>query len=609
MPLRYEQAPSREKPASPLPGLLRRLILAWLVAATVETFVTGARLEGTEFLGQLSLVRLLGVMAAVFGALCLLRQEKLERWAMAAVFGVMAAACLNRNFTWPLAFACLLILGVLAVYGVYGWDGSRQRRFKAPKAPKEYLAMLAVITGIFFLAVSVWTVCRVLTHSTPTFDFGLFAQMFEHMRNTGLPTTTLERDGLLSHFAVHVSPIYYLMLPFYMLVPHPATLQVLQAAVLASAVIPLWKLSKRHGLSDRLSLLLCALLLFYPAYAGGTSYDLHENCFLVPLLLWLFYGLDTGKLWITVLSAVLTLAVKEDAAVYVAVVGLWAALDGLLSHRHNRMLTGAGLFLGAVVWFFLVTGYLAREGDGVMTYRYSNFMVGTDQSLLSVVKAVILSPMKAVYESVDQEKLLFLMQTMLPLLGLPLLTRRYQHYLLLIPYVLVNLMSDYQYQHSIFFQYTYGSTACLFYLTLVNLAEIPWKQLRGRLLGAALAVALVLFGALIVPKVQQYSQLYLDYQGYYSQVEQTLDTIPKEASVSTTTYYSTILYEHEVLYDIRYCTREHLLSTDYVAMSLSAESDCKGFGGVDGLIALLEQLGYEEYQRMGDVLVIYKAPE
>ena len=41
-----------------------------------------------------------------------------------------------------------------------------------------------------------------------------------------------------------------------------------------------------------------------------------------------------------------------------------------------------------------------------------------------------------------------------------------------IPYVLVNLMSDYTYQHDIFFQYTYGSTAFLFYLSVINYEDI-----------------------------------------------------------------------------------------------------------------------------------------
>ena len=38
---------------------------------------------------------------------------------------------------------------------------------------------------------------------------------------TGLPDVSCERDVLMSHFAVHISPIYYLLLPFYALFPSP----------------------------------------------------------------------------------------------------------------------------------------------------------------------------------------------------------------------------------------------------------------------------------------------------------------------------------------------------------------------------------------------------
>ena len=89
-----------------------------------------------------------------------------------------------------------------------------------------------------------------------------------------------------------------------------------------------------------------------------------------------------------------------------------------------------------------------------MTYRYDNFIYDDSASLVTVIKAVVMNPMKALFECVDEEKLKFIGQTMVPLLGLPLLTRRFERYILLIPYVLINLMSDYQYQHDIFFQYT-----------------------------------------------------------------------------------------------------------------------------------------------------------
>ena len=266
----------------------------------------------------------------------------------------------------------------------------------------------------------------------------------------------------------------------------------LQALLLASAVIPLWRIARRHGLSGVTAGLLCALLLLWPAYAGGTSYDVHENKFLTPLLLWLFDFLDRRCVWGVALFSVLTCMVKEDAPVYVAVIALWVVLQALTrtgAERRWGLLTGGAMLVGAVGYFLGVTAWLAADGDGVMSYRYSNFLYDGSDSLFTVIKAVLLSPVRTLWECFKGEKIAFFFLTMGPLLFLPLCTRRYERLVLLIPFLLVNLMSDYTYQHSIFFQYTYGSAACLFYLTAVNLAELPRVWNRPALAATAALLA------------------------------------------------------------------------------------------------------------------------
>lgn len=590
---------------------LRRLILSWLTAVTIEGLLNPVELSDLNSLAKISALRIAAVMAVVFAALWVLSQmsrtARAERWAMAGVFAVLAVYSLVTSFTWSFLAACLLVLAVLTVYALRGWERSKPQTVSAGRGPRTFALLTAGAAAAFFLLVSVWTVCRVYSFCTPTYDFGIFAQMFHSMRTTGLPITTVERDGALSHFAVHVSPIYYLLLPFYCLVPTPATLQVLQAAVLASAVIPLWKLGKHHGLAPGLRCLLCVLLLLYPAYAGGASYDIHENAFLTPLILWLFYGIDRKNGLVTGISAVLTLMVKEDAAVYVAVVALWL-LTKTLVRREGKWGAAAGgiLLVGALVWFAAVTGYLANSGDGVMTYRYQNFIYDGSGSLLSVVKAVLLCPMKAVFECVDAEKLEFIALTLLPLLGLPLITRRYERYVLLIPYILVNLMSDYQYQHSIFFQYTYGATACLFYLTLVNLAELRMERRKTAALVGAVCVAAACFGGQILPKALDYPANCIRYAGYYGNLRQTLSVIPEDASAAATTYYTTYLSQRDTLYDVRYASKEHLLSCDYMALSTTDEKSYKAYGGYEKFIELLEEEGYELIASYSDRLVVYQ---
>lgn len=598
-------------------SLIRHLLIAWLTAATVELLLLPVGLktmEGLKGLAAMSLPRLLivtGVVLALLEGISRLVRHDAQRWMLLGLFVFLAVSVLASSFTWPFLAVCLLVAAALLMYALRGWNCDL-----LPKESGEASAFAAGMTALlalgFFLLVSVWTVCRVYSFSVPTFDFGIFAQMFHSMRTTGLPITTVERDGPLSHFAVHVSPIYYLLLPFYMLVPRPETLQVMQAAVLASAVIPLYLISKRHGLPPFMRTALCALLLLYPAYSGGTSYDIHENAFLTPLILWLFYALDRKNVPLTALFAALTMMVKEDAPVYVAVISLWLLLRGILYRKnHWELVTGAVLLIFSIAYFFAVTGYLASSGDGVMTYRYNNFIYDGSSSLVTVVKAVLLSPMKAVFECVDKEKLEFIGLTLLPLAGIPLLTRRYERLILLIPYILVNLMSDYQYQHDIFFQYTYGSTACLFYLVAVNLADIREQKLRFAALGLALCISASCFGAQILPVATRYPEYCKTYETYYDSLRSVLDTVPDDASVAASTFYTTYLSQRDTLYDVRYASKDHIFSCEYVVLGVTDSHSYKPFNvngkkGYENLVSMLLEQGYEKVNEYEGRLEVYK---
>ena len=613
------ESPNHDKVHTIAASLIRHLLTAWLTAALVEWLLLPVELKtltGLKGLGAMSLPRLLivtGVVLALLVGTSRLLPQRAVRWMMVGLFTVLSAATLASSFTWPLLIACGLVFALLLVYTREGWDSRPMPRQGTQKSPLA-AGMTAVLAIGFFLLVSAWTVGRVYSFSTPTYDFGIFAQMFHSMKTKGLPITTVERDGALSHFAVHVSPIYYLLLPFYMIVPKPATLQVLQAAVLASAVIPLYLIAKRHNLPPFMRTALCALLLLYPAYAGGTSYDIHENAFLTPLILWLFYSLDCKRIPLTALFAALTVMVKEDAAVYVAVIALWLLLKGILcKNRKWELAVGAVLLVSAIGYFFAVTAYLASSGDGVMTYRYNNFIYDGSSSLVTVIKAVLLSPMKAVFECVDKEKLAFIGLTLLPLAGIPLLTRRYERLVLLIPYILVNLMSDYQYQHDIFFQYTYGSTACLMYLTAVNLADMKKNEVRVVALGLALCISATCFGAKIMPKAMQYPKQCKTYQGYYDQLRDVLDTVPEGASVAATTFYTTYLSQRDILYDVRYASHEHIFGCEYVVLSVTDKNSYKPYAengerGYENFRGLVLAEGYEKIAEYPGRLEIYMRP-
>ena len=218
--------------------LVRRLLLSWLMAALVEYLLLPAplrSLQGLAGLAEMSLVRVLFITAAgvcLFSAIGLWEDTgKAERWCIVATFALLSLLSLAASFSWAFLILCVLVLAVLTVYALMGWNNKPMETYVQKRPDVACIVVTGLLAVGFTVFVSFWTVSRVLCFSTPTYDMGIFSQMFYSMRTTGLPITTVERDGPLSHFMVHVSPIYYLMLPFYCLFPKAETLQVLQAVV------------------------------------------------------------------------------------------------------------------------------------------------------------------------------------------------------------------------------------------------------------------------------------------------------------------------------------------------------------------------------------------
>lgn len=412
---------------------------------------------------------------------------------------------------------------------------SRQRfgswLFAASRISSSWLLLPLALLHIGVL--SRILVLRVQNFNTPNFDFGLFVQMFHYMDKTGLPLTTLERNTLLSHFQVHFSPIFYLLLPFYKLWPQPETLQILQILVAASALIPAFLIVRQLRLPRGWQTALCALLLLHPGLSGSSLYDLHENCFLAPLILWLLWAALRRKWGAFSVFALLLLGVKEDAFIYLFSVGLWlfcggiqgrdvqvggvqtvgtqiggipgcevqAVLDPLKAGeagekpineevREKRQsmkasekkqwqplssnsIQVAGLFsmLAALTFFAAVSAWLSRGGEGVMLYRFENIQALPNWGLLGYVLTAIGLPGRILEQLFMPDKLLYLLKMLLPFGLLPLFSRRLRDGFLLLPFVLINLLSNWIYQYDLNFQYHYGTTVLLFFVSALVLWE------------------------------------------------------------------------------------------------------------------------------------------
>ncbi len=527
---------------------IMRLLASWLLACITD-YICFGKIFDKAYSGRISIPLFIVMTALYYMGLTFLRfipklkKLRTDSFLLLASFSVFAVIVTYMYFIKErqgiIPFISLVPFAALCIYYTLGKD-----RLKLPSVIKKcYIGIIVsamVIMTVFTIGT---TVARYYGLYAPSFDFGIFAQMFQNMKDTFSPVTTVERNYLLSHFAVHFSPAYYLLLPFYMLFPHPVTLQVLQGLLIASGVIPLFLISRKYNFSKMKCAVISVIYAFYPAFIGGCSYDMHENCMLLPFLLWLFWAIEREKTIPAIIFSILTLTVKEDAAVYVAVIGLYL----MLSDRSKKLrILGAFIASGAVIYFVMVCAYLEANGLGIMTWRYNDYIPSADAGLIGVIISVITNPAYLAVNLFSGEKAAFIVQMIATLGFIPLVTKKFHRYILLIPFVLINLMPDYQYQHSIYFQYIFGTGAIMMWLFVMNLSELKYDKRKCMTALSALSC--------IIMTISTMSGM-LDNLKYFSEektaVISYLETLPvTDKSITADTFFIPALYKQKELYVI-----------------------------------------------------------
>ena len=184
----------------------------------------------------------------------------------------------------------------------------------------NYKIAFAVVAAAFAV-ISVWmsinTINRYRGFSASNFDFGIFAQLFENMAKHGSTVISVERNEMMSHFFNHFSPIYYVLLPIYMLFRRPEALLGIQAVFITASAFPLFLIGKKMGLKPLTVMFLGLIAIVAPAFVSPMFYDFHENKFLPFFMLWFIYFFMDGKYKVSYVFMLLTLMIKEDAAIYV----------------------------------------------------------------------------------------------------------------------------------------------------------------------------------------------------------------------------------------------------------------------------------------------------
>ena len=595
-----------------------RVIAAWCLFAMTRLFM-GINFYDISFAQNTPLWQMALICTAFFAGLSLLNlylnEYETDSWGLILAATVCAVNWLLSYRTENENDASLVPLAVIAVYTlffVYFVNRNEKLFFKTKLSKKTLIIIVSVLGGASCAVIAVTTCLRHLTFATPNFDFGLFVNMFHHMKETGLPFVTSERDVLLSHFAVHISPIYYVLLPFYYIFPSPLTLQIGQAVAVSSGISPTLLLARHLKLSRKTTAIVALLYACYPAFSMNCFYDIHENCFLLPLLLWVFYFFEKEKYPLMYLFAFLTLMVKEDAAVYIVIFALFV----IFSKR--KYLHGAILAIGSIAYFAGALWLLSRAGEyyaefyadaspnpainGPMINRFNNLIFDSEDGILGAVKTALLNPgylLTQLFSENDHgwDKIVYFLQMLLSLGLIPFCTKKPSRWILLVP-ILMNTLTKYQYQYDIGFQYSFGVGAFLIYATILNLPDInlPTKK---TLLTVAVSVCCGFYVLTVIPTMASRIQVYDRYEKQFSDMEEILDTVPKDASVCASAFLLSHMADRDVIYQTKY--HGYDTDTDYVVLDIRYTEE-------RNKVTIYEFYGYEiENELEGKIVILKKA--
>ena len=179
-------------------------------------------------------------------------------------------------------------------------------------------------------------------------DFGIFAQT----ASSAFGCFCNPVEG--SHWAFHFSPILYVVGLALGLVHSPLTLVALQAIAGALTAPPIYGLVRAR--SDITAARLAALVTWlYPPLAGLIFGDFHENGFAPAAVAWTLYAFDAGLIAAAAIAAIVTLSIKEDQAVFLAIGG---ALGAWRHRGTDRGRLAAGIALLSVIILIAFFGFI-----------------------------------------------------------------------------------------------------------------------------------------------------------------------------------------------------------------------------------------------------------
>ena len=540
-------------------GFFISILTAWgLTSIFRGTYGSISSLDGVSKVNFPMLIVVIGLLTIIVGIVYYKEKfiAKILMFFSVYIYAILCAISgykvtwetANKNEIGNVCFLCMLCFITVLAF-LYIKDEVIQM-FGYMKLNRKISNILFAIIGIsLFIFISMITILRYKSYSNSTYDFGIFAQMYEYMKQTGKMTTTVERNTLLSHFGVHFTPIFYIGLPIYMIFPSAITVQVIQAIMVALPIIPIVLLCRHYKLSNWITVAVTLIYALYPATAGGTFYDIHENCFLTFFLLLTIYFVEKKKDIPAIICMLLVFLVKEDAAAYIMIVGAYF----LFSRRDKKR--GIIMIILSAIYFVVALSVVNSYGLGVLDDRFANLYADPNGGLGQVFKTIITNPAYVIAQMISNtdatgmDKIQYLLLMIVPMATMLFATgKKYSRYILMAPFLVFNVFTTYLYLHDVGFQYNFGVIALFMYLAIMNISEMDYKKART-VAGISVICTSIMFFGTTYPRINYYGEKYSTDKAKIEKINKGIEMVPRTASVAVSGFFMPHLSRNLDVYD------------------------------------------------------------
>jgi uncharacterized membrane protein len=290
-------------------------------------------------------------------------------------------------------------------------------------APAAAVALAAVAYAAYVIF---FTIRNHRHFNTWDYDLGqLDNQFWNALHGHPFRCTPLIRGGNWSELRNHAEFAVFALLPFYALAPRAETLLVLQALIVASAAIPIYRFAARR-LARGWAVALAFAYLLYPPLQAAVFFDFHFQPIAAAFILWMIDAFDEQRQARFLVFFALALACREDISIDLACFGLYLVLVG-------RRVRAGILIVEVAVTYFIVMRFVLMPLAGSWGFAelYRGLYPPGELGFGSVVKTMLTNPVFTFRTLLTGDKLRYLLQILTPVAFLPL--RRSPLWLAVVP--------------------------------------------------------------------------------------------------------------------------------------------------------------------------------